>query len=85
MLFIHCEGPLVSTCDEGSLRVAYHAGPNGEHTPYWVAACGCGFRGEPRYFRGYAMNELREHHALRGAAAPAGAGASQMRKVAGSR
>jgi hypothetical protein len=68
MLFIH--GALAA-CTEGDLELVYDAGPNAEGTPLWVPVCGCGWRGQPRYFRGYAMNQLREHHATGRDEAPA--------------
>jgi len=67
MLFVHStEARTVARCDEGDLELAYGTAPNGEHPTYWVPVCGCGWRGEPRYFRGYAMNDLRDHHAMVG-------------------
>lgn len=55
--------PLFIDCGDaaGHLETTYRAELNGERIPYWVAVCHCGWRGEPKYFRGYAANDLREH------------------------
>lgn len=70
MLSRMLEAERAPACTEGDIELVYSAQPNAADLPYWIAVCGCGWRAsESHYFRGYALNDLRAHHAARGAAA----------------
>lgn len=53
---------LSQTTEEGLVSV-YDCSQNGQWLHYHQPVCRCGWKGEPRYFGGYAQNDLAEHKA----------------------
>lgn len=54
-------------CAAGRITLVWAPVANAAYEHRWEPSCGCGWRGEPKHFRGYASNQLRDH--LEGASA----------------